>query len=154
MLVPIIESGLPGDSSDDRIRESASDCVESQWQELHLEQTQPIKNRRGQVPVGFVKVGFPRQSLGPARDHRVAGELFVWLGLAETDHLVALLVETTLLEDFDALETLQNVALGGDGALTFEAAMLGHMEILFGEREADYTDILQGEKGKFTRNCN
>jgi hypothetical protein len=52
--------------------------------------------------------------------------LLVRLGLAQADDFVTLLVLAAGLEDFDALETLQDVALGGDGALTFEAAMLRH----------------------------
>jgi hypothetical protein len=55
-----------------------------------------------------------------------APRLLVWLGLAQADHFVAILVLATGLEDFHALKTLQDVAFGGDGALTFETAMLRH----------------------------
>jgi hypothetical protein len=48
------------------------------------------------------------------------------LGLAQANDFVALLVLTALLEEFDALETLQDVAFRGNGALPFEAAMLRH----------------------------
>ncbi len=44
----------------------------------------------------------------------------------QTDDFVTGLELTALFEQFDALETLQNVALYGDGAGAFEAAMLRH----------------------------
>jgi hypothetical protein len=52
--------------------------------------------------------------------------LGVGLGLAEAEHAIAFLPLATLLEDFDALEALENIPLGGDGAGTFETAMLRH----------------------------
>ena len=55
-----------------------------------------------------------------------AARLLVRLGLAQAHDLIARLELATLFEDFDALETLQDVALRGDGALAFEAAMLRH----------------------------
>jgi hypothetical protein len=44
----------------------------------------------------------------------------------QTDDLVARLELTALLEQFDSFEPLQNVALYGDSAGAFKAAMLGH----------------------------
>ena len=44
----------------------------------------------------------------------------------ETDHFIALLPLATAFENFDALETLENVTLGRDGAGPFKTAMLRH----------------------------
>ena len=57
-------------------------------------------------------------------------DLFVWLRLAKTDDFVAILELTALPEDFDTFKTFQDVALGRDGAGSFETTMLGHK---FGE---------------------
>jgi hypothetical protein len=52
--------------------------------------------------------------------------LGVGLGLAETENFVTGLPLAPALEDFDALEALQDVAFCGDGAGTLETAMLRH----------------------------
>ena len=52
--------------------------------------------------------------------------LNVRLGLGKADNLAVFLPLTSLLEQFDAFEALQNVALSSDGAGAFEAAMLRH----------------------------
>ena len=68
--------------------------------------------------------------LGSSRFGRKNGAirpgLFVWLRLAKADDFVAILELTALPEDFDAFETFQDVALGRDGAGSFETTMLGH----------------------------
>jgi len=65
--------------------------------------------------------------------------LLVRLGLAEADDFVTHLELTARLQDFDALETLQDVALCCDGALTFERTMLGHVKRCgFGKGRALY----------------
>ena len=53
-----------------------------------------------------------------------AVELRVRLRLAETEDAVAGLPLSTTLEDFDALEPFEDVALCGDGAGTFQTAVL------------------------------
>ena len=77
------------------------------------------QNRRAHEASGGFENGYRRAPQGRAR-------LLVRLGLAQADHFVALLVLTAFLEDFDALETLQDVTLRGDGALAFETAVLRH----------------------------
>ena len=52
------------------------------------------------------------------------GRLSVRLRLAQSDDLVAGFELTPLFEKLNALETFQNVALCGNGADAFEAAML------------------------------
>ena len=56
-----------------------------------------------------------------------------WLGFrsrfTKADDFFAGLVLTTFFEEFDAFEALENVALGGDGAGSFEAAVLGHKSV-------------------------
>jgi hypothetical protein len=46
--------------------------------------------------------------------------------LPQTNDLVAWLELTALFKQFDSFEPLQNVALYGDSAGAFKAAMLGH----------------------------
>jgi len=66
--------------------------------------------------------------------------LRVGFGLAEAHHLVAQLELAALLEDLYAFEALQDVALGGDGALAFEATMLRHkLGFVLVEKGAHYT---------------
>jgi hypothetical protein len=55
-----------------------------------------------------------------------APPLIVRLGLRKTDDFLPGLELPALLEKIDPLETLQNVALGDDGTLAFETAMLRH----------------------------
>ena len=50
--------------------------------------------------------------------------LDIRLGLGQAHDLARVLPLTTLLEQFDPLESFQDVALGGDGAGAFETAML------------------------------
>ena len=57
--------------------------------------------------------------------------LLVWLGLREANHLLAGLELTTLLEQLDAFETLENVALRHDRAGAFERTMLRHIMVRF-----------------------
>jgi hypothetical protein len=52
--------------------------------------------------------------------------LNVRLGLRKTVYFGAFLELATLLQKFDALETLQDVSLRRDGAGSFETAMLRH----------------------------
>jgi hypothetical protein len=54
----------------------------------------------------------------------LAKGLNVRLGLGQAEDFGALFELPTLLQKLNALETLQNVALGRDGAAPFEAAML------------------------------
>src|ERR1700677_4767894 len=53
--------------------------------------------------------------------------LSVGLRLGQVHHAAALFPHATLFEQVDAFETLEDVALGCDGAGRTEAAMLGHM---------------------------
>ncbi len=91
-------------------------------------------------PAAFATFVFSRGRLGPKpkspartarrrlgkcyRENRES--LRVRARLAQTEHAVAFLPLATTLENFHALETLKNVALGRDGAGTFKTAMLGH----------------------------
>jgi hypothetical protein len=50
--------------------------------------------------------------------------LNVRLGLREADDFLAFLELAAFLQEFDTLETLQDVPLRGDGAGSFETAML------------------------------
>jgi hypothetical protein len=99
-----------------------------------------------------MRLAAARAAFGETSTLRVGNKpLLVRLGLAQADDFVTLLVLAALGEKFDALETLQDVALRGDGALAFEAAMLRHKkkrEDSVLKRDADYTDIPRGEKGK------
>ena len=52
--------------------------------------------------------------------------LDVRLGLGKADYLGAFLPLTALLQQFHALETLQNVAFCSNGACAFETTMLRH----------------------------
>jgi hypothetical protein len=59
------------------------------------------------------------RSSAPAR-------LVFWTGLLQAENFVSGFELATLREKFHALKSLQNVAFGGDGACSFETAMLGH----------------------------
>jgi len=52
--------------------------------------------------------------------------LDVRLGLGQVHHAAALFPETPLFKQVNALETFENVALGGNGTGGTKAAMLGH----------------------------
>ena len=73
-----------------------------------------------------------RKNAGPSEEGTAAESQYcnerlgVGLGLAKTEYPVALLPLATAFENFDALETLENVPLRRDGAGTFETAMLRH----------------------------
>jgi hypothetical protein len=58
--------------------------------------------------------------------------LNVRLGLGQIHHAAALFPRAALFEQVDALETLENVALGCDGTGGTEAAMLGHKRFVWG----------------------
>ena len=51
--------------------------------------------------------------------HDLVLRLKIRLGFGKTEHFASVLPLTTLLEQFDALETLQNVTLGGNRARPF-----------------------------------
>ena len=60
----------------------------------------------------------------PAQPEAPPRRSSVRLGLAESDHFVPGLELTAFFEKLDPLETFQNVALRGNGADAFEAAVL------------------------------
>lgn len=55
-----------------------------------------------------------------------SGGLGLRHGFTQADDLVTGLELTALFQEFHAFKPLQNVALDGDGAGAFQAAMLGH----------------------------
>jgi hypothetical protein len=68
---------------------------------------------------------FPYSELLREAQRRLPSDLSVGLGLRQVHHAAALFPHAALLEQVDALETLEDVALGCDGAGGTEAAMLG-----------------------------
>src|SRR5678816_1189002 len=67
-----------------------------------------------------------------------AGGLNVRLRFGKADHFLAILKLTALLQELDPLETLQYVAFRGDGAGSFETAMLRHKMLLLREIESGH----------------
>src|SRR5690242_10868437 len=85
-----------------------------------------------------------RHPAGPPKEcPQLAGSsskrlLRLGLRLAQADNLVARLELPALLKQFDALETLQDVALCADGAGAFETAVLRHKSgSCFWKRDAE-----------------
>jgi hypothetical protein len=68
-------------------------------------------------------------------------DLNVRLGLREADDLLAFFKLAAFLQEFDALETLQDVPLRRDGAGSFKTAMLRHKigPVFFGKERARYS---------------
>jgi hypothetical protein len=50
----------------------------------------------------------------------------VWLGLWQSNHLADLLPLPALFQQIDSFESLQDIALGGDGAGASETTVLRH----------------------------
>src|SRR2546423_15260716 len=68
--------------------------------------------------------------------------LHVGLGFRQADDFLAFLELAALLQQFDTLETFQNVPLRGDGAGSFKTAMLRHnCSCSFGDWSAHLTTL-------------
>src|ERR1017187_2695116 len=71
------------------------------------------------------KKGRPK-SFEPARESDAAGGSDFRLGFLQADDALALLPLAALLEQFNALETLEHIALHGDAFGGLQAVVLGH----------------------------
>jgi len=87
---------------------------------------EPVRHGSEAVACRFTRVGALSDEAGRGATPELAkrGGLGVGAGLAEADDLVAVLELAALAEEIDALEALEDVSFRGDGAGTFEAAML------------------------------
>ena len=79
--------------------------------------------------VFFVAVFLPAEKATALRSTYRQRTLNVGLGLGQVHHAAALFPNAALFEQIDALETLENVALGCNGAGGTKAAVLGHKGI-------------------------
>lgn len=73
-------------------------------------------------------------------------------GFTKANDLFAGLVLTAFLKQFDAFEALENVALSGDGAGSFEAAVLRHKSVKLSGGDYDKRTGWEGEKASERRN--
>jgi hypothetical protein len=53
-------------------------------------------------------------------------ELILWFGFGKADDALAVFELAAFAEEFNAFETFQDTAAGGDAALAFETWMLAH----------------------------
>lgn len=89
---------------------------------------------------GSIKKGRPNSSVLPLK-YCGGGDLDVGKGLPQTDHAVAFFPGSTLFQQFNALEALEDVTFDDEAAGTLEALMLGHGVI----GESVTSDALKGK---------
>ena len=74
----------------------------------------------------FLKPACAGDKAGKCAERPRERRLRVGLRLAQAEHAIAFLPLPAFFEHLHALEAFQDIALGGDGAGTFETAMLRH----------------------------
>lgn len=80
------------------------------------------------------------------RGRIVQSRLRLRSGFTKANDFFAGLVLAAFLKQFDAFEALENVALSGDGAGSFEAAVLRHKNVKLSGREYDKRTEWEGQK--------
>jgi hypothetical protein len=66
------------------------------------------------------------KSIEPAWESGATGGSDLGLGFFQTDNAIAFLPQAAFLEQFNALEALENIAFYGDAFGGLQAVMLGH----------------------------
>lgn len=80
------------------------------------------------------------------RGRIVESRLRLRSGFTKANDFFAGLVLAAFLKQFDAFEALENVALSGDGAGSFEAAVLRHKNVKLSGEAYDKRTEWEGEK--------
>ena len=80
------------------------------------------------------------------RGRIVESRLRLRSGFTKANDFFAGLVLAAFLKQFDAFEALENVALSGDGAGSFEAAVLRHKNVKLSGEEYDKRTEWEGQK--------